>query len=252
MRIFIYELTKLIKNIKHDHLSAYAGQAAYFIILCILPFLLFLLSIIQYLSVNSYDILLVLFSVIPKSYDKIVLFILDDIYIESEYAILPLSFLLTIWTAGKGTLVLSNGLNSVNKLVKHQNYFISRIKAMFYTLLLTLLAIVIVSIFTLNHDPLAFVIFFVIFTFIYSFLPSVHQPIRYQFPGALFTSFSWIIGVKFFSFYTETASMNSYMYGSLSYIIAFLIYLYILMYLFFIGAEINYIYMNLNQTKNNN
>ena len=52
-----------------------------------------------------------------------------------------------------------------------------------------------------------------------------------------------MISAYIFSLYVDSSSMNSYMYGSLSYIILFLIYLYLLMYLFFIGAEINFLFM---------
>ena len=89
----------------------------------------------------------------------------------------------------------------------------------------------------------AFGIFFIIFTLFYTFLPARHQHVTRQLPGAVFTSFSWMISAYIFSLYVDSSSMNSYMYGSLSYIILFLIYLYLLMYLFFIGAEINFLFM---------
>ena len=61
-----------------------------------------------------------------------------------------------------------------------------------------------------------------------------------QLPGAIFTTAGWMIGSYIFSLYVEYSSSSSYMYGSLTYLILFFIYLYLMMYIFFLGAELNY------------
>ena len=240
MYSILQHILRLKAKIEHDHISAYAGQAAYFFVLCILPFLIFLLTVIRYLPIEPTTLLRLLFSIVPKSYDNLVYFILNDIHLQSGTTFLSFSLILTIWTAGKGTLVLSNGLDLIYNLQIQQNYFKRRIKAMFHTLFLAVIITTTMLMLAFSPSTHAFIIFFIVFTLLYVFLPAVHQPILYQLPGSLFTSLTWMISAILFSFYTNTVSVKSYMYGSLSYIILFLIYLHLLMYLFFIGAEINY------------
>lgn len=43
----------ILKKIRRDRLAAYSGQSAYFIILSFLPFLLFLLTLIQHLPFDT-------------------------------------------------------------------------------------------------------------------------------------------------------------------------------------------------------
>ncbi len=241
MYSFFHHILKLKTKTEQDHISAYAGQAAYFFVLCILPFLIFLMTLVHYLPIDINNLLHLLFSVVPKSYENLILFILNDIHRKEGETFLPLSLILTIWTAGKGTLVLSNGLDLIYNIHNHQNYIKRRIKAMFHTIFLAVIITTTMLMLAFSPSTHAFILFFIVFTLLYGFLPAVHQPILYQLPGSFFTSLTWMVSALLFSFYTDMVSMESYMYGSLSYVILFLIYLYLLMYLFFIGAEINHL-----------
>ena len=267
MRLSKHRIHKIIHKLRHDHVSAYAGQSAYFTVLSVIPFLLFLLTLIQHLPIELKDILDTLYYIIPESYEPLIQSVFYDIHVESGKALLSVSLIITIWTAGKGTLVLSNGLNTIYDLEDDRNYFELRIKAMLYTILFALVIVFTMlflvfgnriynllyvnfvylsrpaHILTMLRTFVAFGIFFIIFTLFYTFLPARHQHVTRQLPGAVFTSFSWMISAYIFSLYVDSSSMNSYMYGSLSYIILFLIYLYLLMYLFFIGAVINFLFM---------
>lgn len=107
----------------------------YFIILSFLPFLLFLLTLVQHLPIDIETMMDAIFLVIPRSYEATVAAILNDIHIESGATILSVSVIITIWTAGKGIMALSDGLNSVQEIEENRNYFILRLKAALYTLL---------------------------------------------------------------------------------------------------------------------
>ena len=131
----------ILKKIRRDRLAAYSGQSAYFIILSFLPFLLFLLTLIQHLPFDTEALLDTVFLVIPRSYESTVTAILNDIHVESGATILSVSVIITIWTAGKGIMALSDGLNSVQEIEENRNYFILRLKAALYTLLFAIVII---------------------------------------------------------------------------------------------------------------
>lgn len=268
MRLSAHRIHKIRIKLRKDHVSAYAGQSAYFTVLSVLPFLMFLLTLIQHLPIELKDILNTLYYVIPETYEPAIRSVFYDIHVESGTTLLSLSLIITIWTAAKGTMAISNGLNSIYELEETRSYFELRIKAMIYTfffavvIIFTMLFLVFGNrIYELLHrgfvyfpEPttllallrtiVAFGIFLLIFTLFYTFLPAKRLNILHQMPGAVFTTLSWMISAYVFSLYVDSSNMNSYMYGSLTYIILFLIYLYMLMYLFFIGAELNFLFMS--------
>ncbi|WP_178041915.1 YhjD/YihY/BrkB family envelope integrity protein [Frisingicoccus sp.] len=263
LRIIVW-VQNILKKIRKDRIAAYSGQSAYFIILSFLPFLLFLLMLIQHLPVDMDTLTDAIFLVIPRSYENIVKAILDDIYVESGTTLISLSVIITIWTAGKGIMALSDGLNSVQEIDENRNYFILRLKAALYTLLFAVVIVftILVLIFgnriyswlrtVMPHMPeysqllnmlqsfIAIGFYILIFTLFYKFLPAKPMKTLKQLPGAIFTTAGWMIGSYIFSLYVEYSSSSSYMYGSLSYLIFFFIYLYLMMYIFFLGAELNY------------
>jgi membrane protein len=78
-----------------------------------------------------------------------------------------------------------------------------------------------------------------IFNLLYSFLPSVHKTFRSQRYGAIFTTIAWIIFSFFFQLWVTLSKNLSILYGGLLTIIIALTWMYFLVYIFFLGAEIN-------------
>ena len=206
LRIIVW-VQNILKKIRKDRIAAYSGQSAYFIILSFLPFLLFLLTLVQHLPIKIETMMDAIFLVIPRSYEGTVKAILDDIHVESGATLLSVSVIITIWTAGKGIMALSDGLNSVQEIEENRNYFILRLKAALYTLLF------------------AVVIIFTVIVLVFG--NRIYYWLRTAFPSM--PEYSQLLNM-----------LQSFMYGSLSYLIFFFIYLYLMMYIFFLGAELNY------------
>ena len=59
------------------------------------------------------------------------------------------------------------------------------------------------------------------------------------FPGAFFSALGWVVFSYIFSIYVDSFSGMSYMYGSFTAVIVFMLWIYFLIYIMFIGAEIN-------------
>ena len=62
---------------------------------------------------------------------------------------------------------------------------------------------------------------------------------RYEFPGAVFSTAVWLLYSWAFSFYIDNFAQYSVTYGSLATIVIFILWLYGTMNIVFIGAEIN-------------
>jgi membrane protein len=86
-----------------------------------------------------------------------------------------------------------------------------------------------------------FILLFLLFSAAYKFLPYEKVDFSFVFPGALFASMGILTGSYFYSHYVSTRFMyyNS-IYGNLSGVFVFIIWIYILSIIFLMGAEVNY------------
>lgn len=257
---------KIIKEfserIMGDHVGAYAAQSAFFILLSFIPFMMLLLNIIQYTPLTEEAVSSAVMSIIPEDFHGVVKTIIMEIYRRSS-AILPVSAIIALWSAGKAITSLTYGLNTVYHVKETRNYFVNRLRSMLFTLffigafLVTLVLMVFgrsiqqalteyfpaVAEFTGMLLSLRTVITMaaLMFTFVlmYRFVPNRKVSFESQIPGALVTTVSWQILSVGFSFYLEYFPGVTRMYGNLTTMILLMLWVYFCMYLVLVGAEIN-------------
>jgi len=78
-----------------------------------------------------------------------------------------------------------------------------------------------------------------IFSMLYVFLPNRRKRFRTQLMGAVFTTLAWCVFTWIFTIYLSLAQNLSIVYGGLMTLMVIMLWLYICLYLFFFGAEIN-------------
>ena len=122
------------KKMIHDNIFAIAAQTAFFILLSSVPFLMFLMSMLQTMNIPT-DLIQTLlgskragenFSSVTKS--------LTEMY-SQPVSISIVSLIATLWSAAKGIHAISNGLNRVHNTYENRNWFVIRLRSMVYTLL---------------------------------------------------------------------------------------------------------------------
>ena len=247
-----------MERVSGDHVGAYATQAAYFLIMSFIPCILFLTTLVRYTPLTYNVVRDAIVAFIPENLQSFVLGIVVDVYKRST-AIVPLSAIVALWSAGKGVLSISTGFNTIYGCPETRNYVYLR----FYTL--SLVIAVIVSLLTLvlgneiqkavsRYIPflgrvlgkilgaralLVFGVLFLVFLMLYKVLPNRKATFKSQIPGALIIAVAWSIFSYGFSFYFEIFPGFSNMYGNLATIIMVMVWLYICMNLLLYGAEIN-------------
>ena len=97
----------------------------------------------RYTPVTKADVMTAVLQVFPKSVDSLITSIVNQVYNQSG-GIISLTIIVALWSAGKGVLALTTGLNCVYDCKETRNYIILRIRATFYTV-----AFIIVIIFLL-------------------------------------------------------------------------------------------------------
>ena len=264
--IAIKTIWKIWKKYIEDEVTVYAAQASFFIVIAFFPFIMLLLTMLQFIpNINKSDLLTLLVKIMPNMLDSLVVGIVDDLYIKSPGTILSLSAAAALWSAARGMLSIERGMNRIFEIAEKRNYLIRRLICSFYTLLLMVVCVfslvllvlgnaihnLIVHIFPFLNPLLtdvislrnltAIVVFFAFFVGLYSIIPTKHQNPRNQIPGAVFSTVCWLAFSYGFSLYFTNFSNFSYMYGSLTAIVLLMLWLYFCICILFIGAEINYV-----------
>lgn len=262
MRAFIKKIISIFDKMKKDHVSAYAAQSAYFLMLSLIPIILLMLTLVQYTPVTKADVMTAAYEVFPTSIRSTIISIINEVYNQTT-AMIPLTAFVAIWSAGRGTCAITNGLNCVYGQEETRNMIYLRIRSALYTVLLVLLVILTlvvlgfgnsISILVNEYIPvleyamdfiieiraIASICLIVVFSMmVYKFLPNNKRRWRNQLPGAIFTAFGWIMASFIFSVYIDVFKGFSNMYGSLTTIVIIMLWLYFCMYILLLGGEIN-------------
>ena len=140
-------------QVGEDHVGAYAAQSAFFFMLSMIPIILLLLMLVRYTPVTKADVMTAVIQVFPRSVDSLITSIVNQVYNQSM-GVIPVTVIVALWSAGKGVLAVTSGLNCVYECPETRNYVFLRVRATLYTLmfLLVIVSLLILSVFgnTLN------------------------------------------------------------------------------------------------------
>lgn len=252
-----------VDNMGKKHMSAYAAQAAYFIILSFIPFMLLLMTSIKYTPLTREEVINVVMQVCPESFEGFIRGIVWEVYAKS-LGVVPISALIALWSAGKGIQALTNGFNSIYQVQETRNFFVTRVRSVVYTLVFVI-AIILTLILQVFGNSLqrelssrfpvldrlvttiismrvmiSLFLLSLVFVMMYKFIPNRKATFRSQLPGAVLSAVCWSAFSFFFSLYVDFFSVTSNMYGSMTTIVLILLWMYFCMMFVMIGAQVNY------------
>lgn len=250
------------KKLNEDAVSAFSAQAAFFIVLSFIPFLMLLLTLIQYLPITENLLIQMASQVLPHTINTYIVSLIKEIYAQSPAAIISITAVMALWSASKGFLAMIRGFNFIYGIPETRNYIKLRFAAAVYTLVfaVTLLISLMILVFgnkifvgVVNQFPileeLALLIMslrsivglgvlFLIFSAMYLWIPNCSLRFFFVIPGALVSSAGWLVFSYLFSIYVDNF-VNFNTYGSLTVLILSMLWLYTCMYILFLGCEIN-------------
>ena len=112
--------------------------------LSIVPMLIMICTIIPYTPLTEENLVEAVTDLTPDQVDGLAESLISDIYDKSA-GVLSVALIATIWSASKGVMALMRGLNAINGVEEKRNYFVVRVIASFYTVVM--LIVVILSLF---------------------------------------------------------------------------------------------------------
>lgn len=255
---------KFAQKLAHDSMPAYASDTTLYIIISFFPFLMFLLTLLQFLPFSQAELVGVIDNFLPSQVAEIVDRLIAELYSTST-AVLSLTIFLTLWTASRGILGIYRGLNSIYDCIETRGYIHLRLRSMFYTIIFSIILILLLGLYVFGNQiqswllerfptimmnkyailivsfrsTIGVVILFALFITMYCFVPNRRGKFLASVPGAIVASVGWVLFSYLYSLYIDNMSNMKATYGSLTAIVLCVTWLYFCMYLFFLGAEIN-------------
>lgn len=259
----LYTTVKFItERFRRDNLNEYAAYSALFLILSSVPFLMIVLNLMKNLPVFSeagtYD-----FEIVSDEVGSFITQIITEARAKANGTVLSVTTIVGLWSASRGLIGIINGLNRIHRVKETRGFLRLRISAVFYTILfiLAMIAVLVLLVFgqaILDRIMLAFPIFeqlgaavlsfrwavgfcllILFFLFVYAALPIQKSHPFSKLPGAVFSAAGWLGFSALYSFYVNHLANYSYVYGSLTTVALLILWLYICMYILFLGEELN-------------
>lgn len=261
-------LWELRYRYREHQITALSAQLAFFLILSLFPFLIFLLSLFGRFSLDPQVVIRILTGIIPMDSAVIISEYVEDIILYEETSYIPIIGLFTLYTASRGVEALIRAFNVAYRVSDIKGFFKQKLYGIIYTLTFVLMIMILTVLPIMGEEflsvasqflPLtmefiklfAFVRWFfiagiMIFTVIlmYLILPTKKLRFRDVWKGSTFAIVLWLIMSYGFSFFVSNFGRYSIIYGSLAAVIILMVWLYFTGIILMIGAELNSIFLD--------
>ncbi|HWE30715.1 MAG TPA: YihY/virulence factor BrkB family protein [Polyangia bacterium] len=242
-----------------------AAQLAYFALLAIFPFAMFLLTIVAYLPLHGLDqhITQALYQFMPQDAAKLCEQTLQEIVGRQHGWLLLITLVFAMWTASGGVNGLITALNRAYDVSETRPAWKVKLRALAVTLGGTVSIIVITAALlvgpTIIHAiwaffglggafdtvwiylrwPVALLASTSMLAMMYYFLPNVRQKFHFITPGSVAAVLGWMLASLGFRIYVSHFASYSKSYGALGTVVVLLVWLYITGLTLILGGEIN-------------
>ncbi|WP_034869111.1 YihY/virulence factor BrkB family protein [Clostridium lundense] len=253
----------LIQRILDDEIPALASQLSYSLLLAFFPFLIFLMTLVGFSSIDSEFVLSEISRVLPNNAYELVHNTVLEILETKNTNLLSFGIIFTLWTASSGFRSVIKGINKAYDEKEKRSFFkvvlISIISTLGlgFLIILTILLLVFGQIigyilakkigvsylFEVIWNVIRYMIILfsmiLIFALMYRYIPSRRLQWKEVIPGAIFATVGWVIASVGFAFYVNNFGNYSRVYGSIGAVIVLLTWLYLTSIIIIVGGEIN-------------
>lgn len=241
-----------------DRLDSSAAHGAFFLITSFLPFLAFLLTLMQRIHFPSgLSVIETALELLPATFSTALSEIIPS-PIES-HGVLPVAVIMSVWSSSMGMVAIIKGLDQIYGAEKGRNIVALRAMAVVYVLLLAAVILIAAILlvfgstiykFLLDRWPrvagllmqfkslAGFIMLFIFFNLLYNFVPKHRMKFRHNLAGSAFGAGGWVLFSFFFSLFVENFS-NFSIYGSLATLVILMFWLFFCMYILFLGGEVS-------------
>lgn len=260
LRAFIRNIIN--RYIEHD-LSQLGGQVAFFAILSLLPFIVYINTLITSFNFTRDDIMNLLQPAVPAYIADIISSYISYISTQNQYGILSIGIITTIYSASKMIRSVEKSINRAYGIDRRRGFIRSVIISMVFIVcigiitLATLYFIVVGAslahtIFAILHLPMTILdnlkdvkwlvfiaaLFFTV-SALYYVMPYKKISYKSTLPGTAFSIAAFGLLSEGYTLYIKYGIGRSFIYGSLGAVFLVFVWLYIVAIVLILGAEIN-------------
>ncbi|MDX1916711.1 MAG: YihY/virulence factor BrkB family protein [Rickettsiaceae bacterium] len=261
----------IVRTINNDGIE-HAGYMSFMVILSFFPFLVFFLSLTYTVGDHTIGQIFidVMIDSVPDYAIGTISVWLEELKRAPPRGIMNLAIIGTIWTASSFVECLRTILNKILGVTTPPPYITRRLLSIVQFIILCILIIIVMVVFVLLPNMfehislyarlytgdfwgnfwsdlwgyykdlyLSISLFFCVLGF-YTFVPNTKLSLTKMMPGAILTTILWELCGKFFADCIVYYQQLNIVYGSLGNIIITLMFLYIINFIFIVGAAFNY------------
>lgn len=248
----------IIKRFKEHRLIELAAQCAYYLLLSIFPFLIFIITLLAFIPISfEFDIQL-LRSMVPH---EIYVFIEEqwvNITTKQNTSLLSISIIVTLWSASLALNTIIRLLNRAYHVTEARHFIKGRLISILLTISMFVVVIVALILqvvggaikdiitfdfmiynFNLLRWIISSIILFIVFSLLYYIGPNIRLKFREIYLGAIFATFGWQLTSYLFSFYLNNFANYTATYGTIGTVIALMVWFHLSSIIILLGGEIN-------------
>ncbi|MBI3218930.1 MAG: YihY/virulence factor BrkB family protein [Bacteroidetes bacterium] len=271
----LYKFLKIFShNIQEDEIMDRANGVAYNFILATFPAIIFLFTLLPYISVyfpevTTESIMDFIKEFVPSTMYGAVASTVFDIISNQRGGLLTFGFLFALYLSSNGMMALMRAFNACYRTVEKRHWIRMRLTSLALTIMLALVLVsaillLVVGQFTLDYITshlsefshlnldqytiyllfmlrflVIFIVFFIAISCIYFFGPAVHYNWSFFSIGSLLATLA-ILGVSYgFSYYITNFGSYNKVYGSIGALIALMAWIQLVTIILLYGYEIN-------------
>ena len=264
-RLWLF-LIRLQREIGYDDCMGMAAQIAYYTMLGLFPFLIFLLGLLGTFPLGeSLQPLLLeeLQSQMPPEAAQYVTDTVLNLLPNRNESLLGIGLLASLWGASMAVGALITTINRAYNIRPRRNLVVQKLYAIALTLILSglwLMSMTIILVgpgftqqmfeflgiasetntfWTSIRLPMAFALNLLALSILYYIAPEAKQKFRWILPGAFTSALFWIVASSAFRIFLANFGAYNKTYGSLAAVVILLVWLWMSGFIFLLGAEIN-------------
>ena len=254
----------LIYRIKTVDMTGMGAQLAYFFLLSFFPMLIFMVTLLPYLSLEQGQVFDFLSDIMPDEVYGLIEGTLTEVLSNQNGGLLSIGVIGTIWSASKGVDALMKALNRAYD-VEGKAGFMNRLWSLIFTISLVgvILIALVLPVFGHQIGNLVFsylgvaesfetiwifirwitppTLIFLLLTVMYWIVPNTDPRLTIVsvFPGAFLATSGWLALTYGFSFYINNFGNYSATYGSIGGVIILMLWLYFTGMILIFGGLLN-------------
>ncbi|WP_343841938.1 YihY/virulence factor BrkB family protein [Salinibacillus aidingensis] len=246
-----------------DDVGGRAAQLAYFFLLSLFPFIIFLLTLMAYIPVTVEQMMSLVGSYVPGDTMNFIEQNIGQLMDNKNGQLLSIGLISTLFIASNGINALIRVINLTYEIHPKRSFISARLISMVLTVAMYLviitalllpvfgevLGIYVFSFFGAGDEFLrvweamrwviSAIVMLFIFIFLYKISPEKRVTLTEALPGAIFATFGWQLVSFIFAFYVENFGHYDARYGSLGAMIVLMIWLYLSALIIILGGEMN-------------